>query len=101
MMKFSRKIVVFIALTGFLLSSANVFLYIHLVKYSHDRDGHNEDKCPVCQQAAINKTKAIILINATIFESQQISFKTGSKPEILIKTFDFLTPHLRAPPAIS
>ncbi|HBG26494.1 MAG: hypothetical protein A2Y10_04095 [Planctomycetes bacterium GWF2_41_51] len=98
MAKLTRKFIITIVSAAFLLNSANVLIYIHLAEHKSDIGGHNEDKCPVCQQAAINKTKAIIPNDVVNLDSPRITSTHIAKSQTIIKSFDFLTPHLRDPP---
>jgi len=52
-----------------LLSAANIPLYLHL---SQEHSDHDDNKCPICQQTAINKTKAILPNHAGIIEFPKI-----------------------------
>jgi len=99
MIKSLRKFVLVIAATAFLLSSANVFLYLHLAEHEHDEGGHDHKHCPICQQAAINKNEAVIPSVSVSFELPQIFVTEIFATEHIIKNFSFLIPYLRAPPA--
>jgi hypothetical protein len=101
MMKLSRKIVVFVALTGFLLSSANVFLYIHLAEHQHKGDCHQDSKCPICQQAAISKTNALVTYDAVSFELPLVIYTNLYKSKVIAYNSDFRIPYLRAPPSLA
>ena len=85
---------------GFLLNAVNIPLLIHLAEHQSDKN-HDHDKCPVCQQAAVNKNKAVIPNITAILELPQIIFTNINKSQTVIKGFRFLTPYLRAPPAIA
>ena len=100
MNKLIKKAVFVLATAVFLLNAVNIPLYIHLAEQKSDA-GHDHGKCPICQQAAINKTKAVIPNAMAIFKLPQVIYTNVYVPETFVKSFDFLTPHLRAPPAIS
>ncbi|MBU2457258.1 MAG: hypothetical protein KKE31_01310 [Planctomycetes bacterium] len=90
---------VFVLITAvFLLNAVNIPLYIHLAEHKSDAE-HDHDKCPICQHAAINKTKAVIPNIVAIFELPQVIYTDVYVPETFVKSFDFLIPYLRAPPA--
>lgn len=93
-----RKIVVFTAISAFLLNSAGVLLYVHLVQHSHDCCGHDENHCPVCQQAAVNKPQAVVLNNPVSFELPAVIYANLCTSELFIQNSDFRIPYLRAPP---
>jgi hypothetical protein len=99
MTRIFRKIVVLTAIAAFLLSSANVFLYIHLAEHKHDAHGHDSGHCPICQQAAINKTKAIIEIDSLKEDLLPIVFTDIKITKVFVQNSDFSLPLLRAPPA--
>jgi hypothetical protein len=100
MVKSLRKFALVITVAVFLLSSVNFFLYIHLAEHKSDA-GHDHNKCPTCQQAAINKIKAVIPNITAILELPQTTFTNIYKSETFVKRFNFRTPYLRAPPALS
>lgn len=100
MIKSLRKFVLVIVTAVFLLNAVNVPLLIHLAEHKNDA-GHDHKNCPICQQAAMNKTKAVILNITAILELPQAIFTNTYKSETFVKKFNSLTPHLRAPPAIS
>ncbi|PKL49155.1 MAG: hypothetical protein CVV39_03315 [Planctomycetes bacterium HGW-Planctomycetes-1] len=85
MIKSLRKFVLVITATAFLLSSANVFLYLRLAEHEHDEGGHDHKHCPICQQAAVNKTKAIIPNVILTLELPQVIFTNIYKSEIFVK----------------
>jgi len=99
MTKLSRKIVIITALTAFLLNAANVFLYIHLAEHEHDKGGHDNKHCSICQQAAVNKNEAVIPSVSVSFELPHIFVTDIFVTEHIVKNFSFLIPYLRAPPA--
>jgi hypothetical protein len=98
MIKLSRKFVLVITVAVFLLNSANFFLYIHLSEHKADA-GHDSEKCPICQQAAVNKDKTIVPTDSVVYEILQATFSLEFTVELFVKSFDFLIPYLRAPPA--
>ena len=98
MAKFFRKFVLTLAAMAFLPASADVFLLAHLAEHKADAY-HSEDNCPICQQAVVNKTKAVLPTVSVAFEQPQITITDVYVIEHIVKTFKFLTPYLRAPPA--
>jgi hypothetical protein len=100
MVKSLRKFVLVITTVFFLLNAVNVPLYIHLAEHKTDKH-HDYDKCPICQQAAINKTKAVIPNITAILALPQTILTNTYKSETFVKRFHFLSPHLRAPPDLS
>jgi hypothetical protein len=98
MMKLSRKIVVFIAMSAFLLNAVGAVLCIHLAQHSRDCCQHDEKHCSICQQAAVNKPQAVVLNNAISFELPAVVYTNICTSEIVIQNSDFRIPHLRAPP---
>ena len=98
MIKFLRKFVFVIVVMAFLLASANVPLLIHLAEHKGDAH-HDHDKCPICQQAIANKTKAIIPIIITAVQLPQITIANVNVIECFVKEFEFITPYLRASPS--
>jgi len=101
MIRLSRKIVVFIAISAFLLNIAGVFLYIHLAQHSHDCCEHDKNRCSVCQQAAVNKPQAVILNDTAAVELPPVIYTNICKSEVFIQNSDFRIPYLRAPPSLA
>jgi len=101
MIKSLRKFVLVVAAAIFLLSTANVFLYLHLAEHEHDAGGHDHKHCPICQQASINKNEAVIPSASITFELPRIIIAQICVTEHIIKNFSSLLPYLRAPPALS
>lgn len=99
MIKLSRKIVVSIAITTFLLNAVGATLCIHLAQHSHNESGHDEHHCSICQQAAVNKPQAIILNDTVALELPSVVYTSLCKSEIFIQNSDFRIPYLRAPPS--
>ncbi len=100
MNKSLKKFVFVTAAILFLLNSANISLYLHLAEHKNDAE-HDHNKCPICQQAVTNKTKAIVSLDPVVVEQQQVASADVYAIEHIIKNFKFLTPYLRAPPALS
>jgi len=101
MIRLSRKIVVFIAITAFLLNAVGGILYIHLAQHEHDKGGHDEHHCPICQQAAVNKPQTVVLNDTIDFELPAVVYTNICISEIFIQNSDFRIPYLRAPPSIA
>ncbi|MFA5292456.1 MAG: hypothetical protein WC496_05410 [Phycisphaerae bacterium] len=99
MIKSLRKFVLTIVAATFLLSSANVFLYLHIAEHQHDEGGHDHKHCPICQQAAINKNKAVITSIPVSLELPQVVIANVRETKRAKPNFKFLIPYLRAPPA--
>jgi|GEM_PF-2313117 len=98
MIRLSRKIVVFIAISAFLLNAVGAILCIHLAQHSHDECGHDENHCSICQQAAVNKPQAVILNNTISIELPAVIYTNICTSEVFIQNSDFRIPYLRAPP---
>jgi hypothetical protein len=98
MIKSLRKFVLVITTAIFLLNAVNVPLYIHLAEHKPDAH-HDHDKCPICQQAAINKTKVVLPTISIAFELPQITIADIDVVDCFVKIFKFITPPLRAPPS--
>jgi hypothetical protein len=98
MAKIIQKILISIVLAGFLLSSANIPLFIHLAEHSNEKGGHHEDKCPICQQAAFNKPQAVVLTGTISIELPAVIDTNVCISEIVIQNSNFRIPYLRAPP---
>jgi len=94
-----QKIVVFTAISAFLLNSAGVPLYVHLMQHLHDCCGHDENHCPVCQQAAVNKQQAFVLNSPVSFELPTVVETNLCTSKLFIYNSDFSIPYLRAPPS--
>jgi hypothetical protein len=101
MIRLSRKIVVFIAITAFLLNAAGAFFYIHLGQHSHDCCEHDENHCSICQQAAVNKPQAVVLNDTVAVELPPVVYANICKSEVFIQNPDFRIPYLRAPPSVA
>ena len=97
MIRIFRKFASTAVILVFLLSAANIPLYLHL---SQEHSNHDNKKCPICQQAAINKNNAVITINTAVIDLPQVFFAETFESETVVFGFDFLVPYLRAPPAI-
>lgn len=97
MIKLLRKSVLFIAVSAFLLNAAGVPLFIHLAEHK-DEAHHDDDNCPICQQALANKTKFITPAVSFIFELPQITIANVDAVYCFVKNFKFITPPLRGPP---
>jgi len=97
MRKNCRKILFVFVLLCFITKTANIMLVLHLME--HDKDGHHDHRnCPICQQAVVNKVKAVILEAPIFFEQRQIAVADIYIIEHVVKSFKFCTPYLRAPP---
>jgi hypothetical protein len=97
MCNLTKKLVLFVAAAAFLLASSNVFLLAHLAEHKSESH-HDGDKCPICQQAVINKGKVIVLPDAVVSQPVQITIANVNAVKHFVKSFKFITPYLRAPP---
>ncbi len=98
MVKPLRKFVIVIAVAVFLPGSVNFFLYLHLAEHNHDA-GHDHKNCPICQQAAVNKSQTVLLSAAVGFELLPVFDTAAPAAEHITNRFSFCIPYLRAPPS--
>ena len=95
-----RKILFVFVIASFVLIATNAMLTLHLDEHDEDQQ-HDDENCPICQQATINKNSAILSSSAEICSVNVIIFTVSSEVEILLQTTKFQLPQLRAPPSIS
>jgi len=79
------------------LNATNTVLVLHLAKHHHDKS-HDSEHCSLCQQAAVNITKAV-LPGAPLVTGLPLVNKIISVIYQYVRNFELLTPYMRAPPA--
>jgi hemoglobin-like flavoprotein len=87
-------------MTCFILTATNVVLVLHLAEHHNDKN-HDPEHCPICQQAIVNAVKAVLPDTSVIKEPPQVTIADVYIIQHFVKDFKFLTPHTRAPPAVS
>jgi hypothetical protein len=93
-----RTALLALVLVCFILTATNAVLILHLIEH-HNDESHNPEHCPICQQAAINIVKAVLLDAPVIKEPLLVTIADACAIQCFVKDFKFLTPHTRAPPA--
>ena len=95
-----KKILYALVLAGFILTVTNVVFASHLAEHDKDQQ-HDDENCPICQQATINKNSAILSPSAEVCSVNITIFTVSYEVEILLQIVEFQLPQLRAPPSIS
>ncbi|MDD5063841.1 MAG: hypothetical protein PHQ35_03650 [Phycisphaerae bacterium] len=95
-----RRILLALVMACFILTATNVVLVLHLAEH-HKDEHHDSEHCPICQQAIVNTVKAILPDAPVIKEPPRAAATVVCVIQSLVKDFKFLTPHTRAPPAVS
>jgi len=84
----------------FALAATNTILALHLAQHDGD-EHHNHDKCPICQQAFINKNPAILCPVAPIHSVSITAFAITNTDSFSPRIAEFQIPYSHAPPVIS
>ncbi|MCK4999730.1 MAG: hypothetical protein KAS23_09350 [Anaerohalosphaera sp.] len=95
-----RKILFVFVTACFVLTTTNAVFALHLAEHDEDQQ-HDDENCPICQQATINKKSAVLSSSAEICSINVIIFTVSYEVEISLQTAKFQLPQLRAPPSIS